>query len=227
MSTIVEMTTIPPLHLACKNGNHVEAQYLIGIGGCNINDEYNGETPFMYASIFGDGPDFSLLHFLIENGANIDHQNKNGESSLSMAVCTNRIDLVKELLRIGANKYTVDGDGENMLHIASGIGSLQLVKLFISHGIGINSLSNAGVFNNVKFHSCKILTKGGYDALLGLEYANIINCSFIKTFIKNENRSEELIIPEDQEINSKYNEIHLFTPTDPSEIIDGGPPEIF
>ena len=155
------MTTIPPLHLACKNGNHVEAQYLIGIGGCNINDEYNGETPFMYASIFGDGPDFSLLHFLIENGANIDHRNKNGESSLSMAVCTNRIDLVKELLRIGANKYTVDGDGENMLHIASGIGSLQLVKLFISHGIGINSLSNAG---DTPLHLC-IMYKKNIDVV--------------------------------------------------------------
>ena len=134
---------LPPLHLACQSGRMSEVEYIIGVG-YEINKKHNGESAFMYACSFGDTSDFSIIRFLAKNGADINSANKSGESALSMAVCCQRTTLVEELLRLGAEKYTVDGDGENMLHISAGVGNLHLVKLFLSFGLPVNSLNHAG-----------------------------------------------------------------------------------
>jgi len=59
-----------------------------------------------------------MVKFLLEHGANVDHQNNAGRSSLMEAALWGRIENVEHLLKYGAKKELRDNDGRQAVELA-------------------------------------------------------------------------------------------------------------
>lgn len=92
---------VPLLSLAVRQKHLKVAQILIEKGAdINTASQDRGNTPLMDAAAAGD---IDCLNYLIENGAALDGQSKNGQSALILAAGQNHLDCAKRLLDAGAN----------------------------------------------------------------------------------------------------------------------------
>ena len=63
-------------------------------------DALQGNTPLIFASFYGH---VDVMTWLLEHGANINHQNQQGQSALMSAICRNHQAAVSLLLQRGAD----------------------------------------------------------------------------------------------------------------------------
>ena len=73
--------------------------------------------------------DIEFAEFLLERGANIDAQNKDGRSALHYAVSERQTDVVKFLLKNGANKNVSNNKGDTPLELAKKLTRKEIIKL--------------------------------------------------------------------------------------------------
>lgn len=74
----------------------------------------------------------------IKNGANINEQDKNGNTPLNKASQNGHLEIVKFLIKYGADVNKSGNDGWTPLHGASHNGHLEIVKFLVKNGADIN-----------------------------------------------------------------------------------------
>ena len=124
----------------------------------NSRDKKSGYTPLMSALT---GKEKRIVELLIENGANVNVEDKQGRSPLHLACTFNNLDYCKILIANGANIHKIDEHGNQPLWNATHNavyegGDVEIIKLLIkmgadpSHGIdsGITPLSFARDFGS-------------------------------------------------------------------------------
>jgi ankyrin repeat protein len=124
---------IPPLHLAVKKGQQAIAEYLLTQDADidEVEPYDSGGTPLIIAVNNGD---FSMMTFLLEQGANIQVRHKDGDSPVCFAISSGRFDMVKQML-----KFTDDAIFKGKLvTIAAGSDLLETVRYLIEQGADIN-----------------------------------------------------------------------------------------
>jgi len=86
---------------------------------------------------------FELMRFFLENGADINKINSNGESALVLAAWKGNLEAVKWLLERGANINAPDRQW-SALHYAAFSGHTEMVDYLIERGANINARSTNG-----------------------------------------------------------------------------------
>jgi ankyrin repeat protein len=107
--------------------------------GVSINSEYR--TPLCLAVIEGQEEDVQLL---LEYGANVDAQDKDGKPVLHFAVERGHEKVVKLLLEHGAKVDAQDKGGKTVLHSAGERGHEKVVMLLLEHGATVDNQDKDG-----------------------------------------------------------------------------------
>ncbi|KAG1712158.1 Serine/threonine-protein phosphatase 6 regulatory ankyrin repeat subunit A [Nymphon striatum] len=125
-----------PLHIACLNGHYSVTDELIKAGACvdavnNIN-----QTPLHYAASSTHAE--KCLYMLLEEGASVNAQSKDGRSPLHMTSIYGRFMRALKLIQSGAMIDCMDKDGCTALHIAAMHGHDLLIHKLLNHGADPN-----------------------------------------------------------------------------------------
>lgn len=95
------------------------------------------DTPFTLAAQHNQ---VKVLKWLAENGANINHQNKNlGFNALMMAILVDNQEIIDFLLKEKINLYSLSKLGANCMDIALSEGSVATVKKLLHIGLTIDN----------------------------------------------------------------------------------------
>ncbi|GFW41345.1 ankyrin-3 [Trichonephila clavipes] len=126
-----------PLHCAVESGNLEIVKYLIEKKADVDASDRSGSTPLYYAIRNCDGAVLSLQQGSTENTVT-DDQNFISTASV---VCARKeyLDMVKFLIKNGANVNKKDNDGRTPLHLAVETGCRELVKLLLRNKALVNS----------------------------------------------------------------------------------------
>jgi ankyrin repeat protein len=117
---------------------------------------------------FAKNGDFDGVKNLIENGTDVNTQNKDGETPLHKACEKDHLDIVKFLIENGADVNIKNEKGRAPLHIASYESHLDIVKLLIENGADVN-IEDSNGNNPLRSHYCH------FD----------VNLDIVKIFIEN------------------------------------------
>jgi len=125
-----------------KGNNDIVIKLLLelGIDSC---DSYL-RTSLIWSTFYNN---IELLDWLIKNGANINHQDRNGYCALHFAGQQKNIDTAKLLLDKGANINLIDiyGNPPIWTAIFNSKGDFQLVKLYFLKGANLDNENNHGM----------------------------------------------------------------------------------
>lgn len=125
-----------------RNNDDSSAMRLIAVHGVDIVD---GEacTPLIWAAIH-NRPE--LLSWLIKNGANVDHQERNGYCALHYIAQEKHVTIADLLLQAGASTELRDVYGNTPRWTASfeAHGDIGIVELLVNHGASFENTNNAG-----------------------------------------------------------------------------------
>jgi len=116
----------------CQNFDVVE--YLVN-KGADVNEVWRGMTPLMYAISTND----DLVEFLIKNDADINWGNGR-ETALSIAINENRPEIVKMLLKHGAE---VNEDA-GRLPLIIALRNTKMLKVLLENGADVNAIDSRG-----------------------------------------------------------------------------------
>jgi ankyrin repeat protein len=142
--------SLTPLQATCLTGNLVAMKMLIK-AGAKVNNDAETLSPLESCLVTKK---FNHVFFLLDQGANVNSQNKRSDFSplamLSLA-SANDVDqitaarLANIMISKGANLHYRAKDGDNELHIAARIGNLAIVELLLEMGVNINAKNEAGL----------------------------------------------------------------------------------
>ncbi|XP_063412561.1 death-associated protein kinase dapk-1-like [Mytilus trossulus] len=85
-----------------------------------------------------------IVQLLIDNGIEINFQNKDGSTALHSAACTGNTESVQLLIANGIEINVQNKDGSTALHKAACTGNTESVQLLIANGIEINVQNKDG-----------------------------------------------------------------------------------
>ena len=136
------------LHSSIVKRNIEAAEFIIQVGA-NVNtayigkDEYEGETPLIFASFYGL---ISIVKKLVNNGAKVDAKRKSGFHAAEAAAQEGHLDILKFLIEEEPQVVDLkDSDGRTPLIAAARNGNLKIVIYLLSHPqVDIDSQSNSG-----------------------------------------------------------------------------------
>jgi ankyrin repeat protein len=125
-----------------RNAEDEEAKELVATGEVDIPDGENC-TPLIWAS-FHNRP--TLLQWLLDRGANVDHQDRNGYCALHYVAQEKLGSIAEMLLNAGASTEVRDVYGNTPLWTAAfnARGDLSVVKTLVDHGASFDNRNNAG-----------------------------------------------------------------------------------
>lgn len=111
----------------------------------NIHDKYEKGTTLLMKTINGNKNNLSIAKLLIEKGIKVDEKDKYGGTAFMYAAAYgNYIDLLKLLLKNGADVNSVAKGGYTALLGATGLGIVEVVKFLIDNGADINAKNEQG-----------------------------------------------------------------------------------
>lgn len=122
-----------------EKGDNERIKRLLSEVGVDASDSYL-RTALIWATFYDN---ISLLSWLIDNGANVNHQDRNGYSALHFAGQEKRFECAKLLISKGANLELVDLHGNTSLWTAvfNSRGDTRLVKLYVQHGANLDHVN--------------------------------------------------------------------------------------
>lgn len=107
----------------------------------DLRDKAGNSATMRAADIHGSG---EVLRLLLEQKANPDLQNENGETALTRACASVHRDKVQMLIAAGADPNLQDKDGNTALMIACKFGRKDVVKALLDAGAKVNIADNDG-----------------------------------------------------------------------------------
>ena len=120
---------VSPLHTACKYGKVQTARFLLALPQINKELQDNdGETPLTIACKYNQ-TEVALL--LLQQGANVQSQNKKNWTALHWASKKGNYLLVTILIQAGINPSVVTKNNENCLHLAAESGCVQTIETLL------------------------------------------------------------------------------------------------
>lgn len=147
------------LHDAASKGDDTEVLRLLD-GGEKVNSRDIAEwTPLHYAA-WNPKQSADVCESLLENGANVDTQGRDGTAPLHCAVRKGHLQIAELLIRYGANVEMRDSSKMTPLHWASYLGNLELVDLILYNGASCEVLDDCG---RKPVH---LAVSGGYKGVL-------------------------------------------------------------
>lgn len=152
---LIRNNCIKQLEFLLKNG--------LDLNVCS-NDSYN-DLPIGAAVKYEK---IDIVKLFIENGADINKCNKNGKSTLILAIHNSR-QIFKLLIEHGADINKPDNDGDSPLHLAIYRNETEMSKLLIEYGADVNKCDNNGnsplhlVIDKDKTEIAKLLIEHGAD----------------------------------------------------------------
>lgn len=122
-----------------EKGDNDNVKRLLNEVGVDAPDSYL-RTALILATFYDN---FSLLSWLTDNGADVNHQDKNGYTALHFAGQEKRFDCAKVLLDKGANLELADLHGNTSLWTAvfNSRGDTRLAKLYVQHGANLDHVN--------------------------------------------------------------------------------------
>ncbi|MDR1590806.1 MAG: ankyrin repeat domain-containing protein [Puniceicoccales bacterium] len=126
-----------PLAWAIKEGKKEIVDLILSqdasvLEGCLAKKDMYGVTPLHMAVQKGD---VESAKRMIELGADVNAENKNGGTILEIAVWNKDKDFTEFLLEHGAKWDVQDGNGDTALRLAVRSGDEELLNLFVKHGV--------------------------------------------------------------------------------------------
>ena len=188
------------IHLAAANGNAEALKFLLrkGVSPDHRLPSING-TPLMLAAFHQEK---NIILLLLEHGANLDIQNKNGMSALTGACDNGRYSMAKLLLEKGANPNLQTIGGHTALALSCIKRQKEMVKLLLD----FNADPNIPLFDgytplmlacrNEDYKIVKLLLQAGvsvdtqnYDSsgITALHIATILNNTQLVSLLLNAN----------------------------------------
>jgi len=130
-------TRIENVSYHIEEGNNDKVIKLFSELGIDSSDSYL-RTPLIWATFYNN---IELLAWLINNGANIDHQDKNGYCALHFAGQEKSFESAKLLLDNGAsiNLKDIHGNPPIWTAIFNSKGDYELVRLYVLKGADLDS----------------------------------------------------------------------------------------
>lgn len=130
------------LEYACKcyEDGAEEVALLLIQHGANVN--VRGSSPLIIRACDRDNTNFAKL--ILENGADVNTQDHNGDTALHWTSTNGQLDYMKLLLEHGADLHVRNGDENTPIHVAMADGSdkhrnqFDVVKLLIESGADIH-----------------------------------------------------------------------------------------
>ena len=99
---------------------------------CDHKYEYTEyKSHLIYASNFGH---IDCVNALIAAGANVDHQNNNGNTALMMTAHTDNIKCINALITARSSINVKNNDDQPAILWATCIGNIKCIKLFLENG---------------------------------------------------------------------------------------------
>lgn len=141
------------LQIAIENRAKEIILFLIEQNPLSINRELpNGHTPLSYATNYGY---YSMILFLIDNGADIFSRDVSGNCYIYNLLCYSRsileddYPMIDEIIRTIILKQKIDvnmklANGKTLLHAASTGCNCRVVKFFLEKGADVNAKDNKG-----------------------------------------------------------------------------------
>jgi hypothetical protein len=119
---------VPLLNIAARTGNSEVLKLLIQSGaGINLTADDRGSTAIIDATI---GKFFNIVNDLIESGADVNMQSKDGQTALVIAVGASDEEVAQALLKAGANPDIPDALGMSARKYAALYRKSPLLALF-------------------------------------------------------------------------------------------------
>lgn len=138
-----------PLHVAAMKGHTALMKMLIDFGADPTAETSEGDNLLHLALVEGKGEVVKLLlerKFLPKLNVNL--ENRNGASPLSIAAEKSDIESIELLIKAGAQAYRTNKYGRSPLHYAARHGSIKVARALtkgLSHDQKINLISRATV----------------------------------------------------------------------------------
>jgi ankyrin repeat protein len=123
---------LSPLHMATlKENKGIVALLIVAGANVDIKSPVTENTPLHIASSLGND---SLLDIFLNEGANFNSKNKNGDTALHIAAKNGFNSIVEKLIQKKINVNTSNKKGKTAMHIASAEGHSTIVKMLIESG---------------------------------------------------------------------------------------------
>ncbi|XP_074649135.1 uncharacterized protein LOC141904445 [Tubulanus polymorphus] len=117
--------------IEAANKNDVDLLYMALRGELGPVTEEELDNALVRAAVNGNT---KSVHVLLENGANPDAADCDGESPLMLATANSKVSVVRLLLHYGCNVNHRSDHSRNAMHLAAWTGNLYLVKLLLERG---------------------------------------------------------------------------------------------
>ena len=129
------------LHYAALWGLHFIVEFLVieCSQDVRLRGFYDKVTPLHLASAHGH---VKTVRMLIEHGADVMAQNKDGETPLHLSSQEGQVEVTRTLIERGADLLAQNTDGETPLHLASEPGQAEVARMLIEHGADVAAQNN-------------------------------------------------------------------------------------
>ena len=142
---IRDRSGLTPLHLACVIENRDIARKLLRAGSCPdgiLDGKYYVSTPLMTAV---ENKDAAMARLLLDSGARVNERDWWQNSALLKAVQAGCIELVRLLLRHGADPHVVNRFGGSALHYSTIADYCDITKALVEAGCKADSVQDGAV----------------------------------------------------------------------------------
>ena len=116
------------LNVACHHGHAHVVEYLLGLGGFDLNVGHWFRRPLGAACLGGH---MDVIHLLIARGATLDHEGSDSKGPLYLASSGGHVDVISFLLEAGVGPGPVWQDA---LEVAVESGHAQVVEVLLARG---------------------------------------------------------------------------------------------
>ena len=132
-----------PLHYAALWGLHSIVEFLVIEHSQDVHSRgfTDNATPLHLASKHGH---VKAARMLLEHGADVTAQNKDGETPLHLASQKGQVEVARMLIERGADVTAQNKDGETPLHLASRKGQVEVARMLIERGADVTAQNKDG-----------------------------------------------------------------------------------
>jgi len=198
--------------LMCSIDEPEIANYLLDLKANVHTSNIIGDTPLLFAALFGDLQIFERIHKM---GFDLNEQNLQGNRAINFAVGNNHINILKYLLDNNANVNVFDNQKESLLNICVLYDRYDMLKMILekdSSSVNTYSINNRytpllyATLNN-RLNFVKLLLEYGADPNLtsALNYSPLyFAVSPIIPYGQTNFEMVELLIKKGADINCRY-----------------------